>query len=171
MGGRTPFTLVSDTPASTSGVLFDAGLFIGALLVGDPRHEEAEPLVEAARAGTLPACTTPAILGEVYAALTWQGALPPHTPAEAYDAVAALVEAPSHIEVLPETLEAVLLGLQLARAHNLTARSVHDARHAACALMHSGEGVYTYDFNDWRAFAPDGMQVLGPPSTIARIAP
>jgi len=32
-------------------VLFDAGLFIGALLSGDVRHAEARPLVEAARQG------------------------------------------------------------------------------------------------------------------------
>lgn len=35
---------------------FDAGLFIGALLSGDPRHAEAYPLVEAARRGTLCFC-------------------------------------------------------------------------------------------------------------------
>ena len=29
-------------------VLFDAGMFIGALLKNDPRHAEARPLVEAA---------------------------------------------------------------------------------------------------------------------------
>jgi predicted nucleic acid-binding protein len=32
-------------------VLFDAGMFIGALLRGDPRHIEARQLVEAARRG------------------------------------------------------------------------------------------------------------------------
>lgn len=39
---------------STEGeyVLFDAGIFIGALLTGDPRHAEARPLVEAARRAT-----------------------------------------------------------------------------------------------------------------------
>ena len=34
-------------------VLFDAGIFIGALLKGDARHTEARPLVEAARRGEL----------------------------------------------------------------------------------------------------------------------
>ena len=34
--------------------LFDAGMFIAALLTGDPRHAEARPLVEAARRGVLP---------------------------------------------------------------------------------------------------------------------
>jgi predicted nucleic acid-binding protein len=43
-------------------VLFDAGIFIGALLTGDPRHSEARPLVEAARRGDMPACTTTGIL-------------------------------------------------------------------------------------------------------------
>ncbi len=36
-------------------VLFDAGMFIGALLQGDTRHLEAYPLVESARRGDLQA--------------------------------------------------------------------------------------------------------------------
>lgn len=48
-------------------ILFDAGMFIGALLLGDPRHAEARPLVEAARQGTIQGCTTTGILCEVYA--------------------------------------------------------------------------------------------------------
>ena len=68
-------------------VLFDAGVFIGALLTGDSRHIEARPLVEAARRGDVLACTTTGILSEVYAALTWQQAQPPHDPAHAAEAV------------------------------------------------------------------------------------
>ena len=52
-------------------VLLDAGMLIGTLLRGDLLHSEARPLVEAARQGVLPACTTVGILSEVYAALTW----------------------------------------------------------------------------------------------------
>ncbi|HZS44339.1 MAG TPA: hypothetical protein VFC63_04505 [Blastocatellia bacterium] len=52
-------------------VLFDAGMFIGALLLGDPRHAEARPLVEDARNGSILVCTTTGILSEVYVALTW----------------------------------------------------------------------------------------------------
>ena len=50
-------------------VLLDAGLFIGTLLAGDPRHNEARPVVEAARRGEIQACTTPSILSEVYGAV------------------------------------------------------------------------------------------------------
>ena len=59
---------------STEGeyTLFDAGVFIGALLTGDARHAEARPLVEAARRGELLVCTTTGVLSDVYAALTWQ---------------------------------------------------------------------------------------------------
>ena len=72
--------------------MFDVGcssfnLFIGALLQDDPRHIEARPLVEAARKGEIPVCTTTGILSEVYAALTWIGAQPPHSPKEASIAV------------------------------------------------------------------------------------
>ena len=42
-------------------VLLDAGVLIGALLKGDPRHLEARPLVERARRGELPCCTTAGI--------------------------------------------------------------------------------------------------------------
>jgi len=51
-------------------ILFDAGVFVGALLKGDPRHDEARLIVEAARRGELLTRTTTSILSEVYAALT-----------------------------------------------------------------------------------------------------
>ena len=51
-------------------ILFDAGIFIGALLEGDPRHQEARLIVERARHGELLAYTTTSVLSEVYAALT-----------------------------------------------------------------------------------------------------
>ena len=59
----------------------DAGIFIGAILLGDPRHSEAYPLVEAARHGDFRSCTSVGVLREVYAALTWTGTVTPHTPA------------------------------------------------------------------------------------------
>lgn len=152
----------------TSGerILFDAGLFIGALLSGDPRHVEAYPLVEAARRGILPVCTTVGILSEVYAALTWEKAVPPHTPECAAEAVRLLVESPSTIQVLSTTSEAGLLLLDLVVEHKLTARRVHDARHAATALVAGVTCVYTYDVADWRVFAANGIQVLGPESVV-----
>lgn len=67
-------------------VLLDAGVFIGALLKGDPRHQEARLLVEQARRGELAACTTAGILSEVYGALTWEKAQPRHPPTQAANA-------------------------------------------------------------------------------------
>ena len=64
------------TETRQEAVLIDAGVFIGALLTGDPRHAEARPLVEQAREGILPACTTTSILSEVYGALMWEHAVP-----------------------------------------------------------------------------------------------
>ncbi|MEJ5311252.1 MAG: type II toxin-antitoxin system VapC family toxin [Anaerolineae bacterium] len=152
----------------TSGetVLFDAGLFIAALLSGDPRHAEAYPLVEAARRGTLTVCTTVGILSEVYAALTWEKAMPPHAPTRAAEVVRLLVEAPSAIQVLPTGIEAGLLMLDLVAEHKLTARRVHDARHAAMALVAGVARVYSYDVTDWRVFASNGITVIGPESVM-----
>ena len=42
--------------------------------------QRSRPLVEAARRGVLSACATTGILSEVYAALTWRHAQPPHSP-------------------------------------------------------------------------------------------
>ena len=42
-------------------VLLDAGVFIGALLKGDSRHNEARVIVEKARTGELLTCTTTSI--------------------------------------------------------------------------------------------------------------
>ena len=113
--------------AETNWILFDAGIFIGGLLQGDPRHVEARRLVEAARQGDLPVCTTVGNLSEVYAALTWAEAKPPHDPEEAAEAVRLLVAEPSAIRVLNTSAETVLEMLKLAAMHQLTARRIHDA--------------------------------------------
>ncbi len=75
-------------------VFLDAGLFIGALLRDDPRHAEARGIVEAARHGELAACTSVGVLAEVYAALTWVGAQPPHPPEVAASGRAAAGRCP-----------------------------------------------------------------------------
>jgi predicted nucleic acid-binding protein len=148
-------------------ILFDAGMFIGALLQGDSRHAEARPLIEAARRGKIHACTTPSILSEVYGALTWEKAQPHHEPEEAAKAVRLLVEPPSAIRVLDAELEVALRTLELAAAHRLTARRVHDARHASAALLAGVHSVYTYDPEDWRVFEANGLRIAGPVSTLA----
>ncbi len=147
-------------------VLFDAGMFIGALLKGDPRHAEARPLVEAARSGDLPACTTIGILSEVYAALTWAEAQPPHSPATAAEAVRLLIQPPSQLALLEGGPEAASLMLSLAAEQSLTARRIHDARHAAIALASGVARVYTYDVGDWRRFESAGLRIVGPPSVL-----
>jgi predicted nucleic acid-binding protein len=147
-------------------VFLDAGIFIGALLSGDSRHSEARPIVEAARRGEISACTSVGVLAEVYAALTWVGAQPPQTPQIAANAVRLLVANPSAIQVLDTTLDAGLKMLELAAKHTLTARRVHDARHAATALVAGISKVYTYDIEDWKAFQTDGITISGPPSVL-----
>lgn len=156
-------------PTESQYALFDAGVFIGALLTGDARHAEARPLVEAARRWKLLACTTTGILSEVYAALTWQQAQPPHDPAQAAQAVRLLVEPPSKIRVLTDGRDEAIRMLELAAVHSLRARRVHDARHAAAALVAAVTSVYTYDVEDWRAFEGDGLSIAGPPSTLTRL--
>lgn len=148
----------------------DAGLFIGALLAGDPRHAEARGIVEAARRGELAACTSVGVLAEVYAALTWVGTLPPHQPDEAAAAVRALTAAPSRLRVLHTSPPAGERMLELAERHRLTARRIHDARHAATALIAGVRQVFTYDRDDWQVFATDGIEIAGPPSVIAESA-
>ena len=154
--------------ASTPGerVFFDAGIFIGALLRGDDRYAEARPLVEAARRGDIQVCTSASILSEVYGALTWEQADPPHSPANAEEAVRLLVEPPSSIQVLGDGQSVALQTLKLAASHSLTARRVHDARHAATALAENVTAVYTYDVDDWKVFGDDGIRIVGPESSI-----
>jgi hypothetical protein len=52
--------------------------------------------------------------------------------------------------------------LELAASHQLRARRVHDARHAAAAIVAGIKSVYTYDANDWEAFEGDGLSITGP---------
>ena len=145
---------------------FDAGLFIGALLKGDTRHAEARPIVESARYGDIAVCTSVGVLSEVYGALTWAGAQPPQNPAMASQAVRLLVESPSQIQILNTNLNACLKMLEIAASNRLSARRIHDARHAATALVNGVSRVYTYDVGDWQTFEPEGIQVVGPPSVI-----
>ena len=95
-------------------IVIDAGVFIGALLKGDPRHAEARPLVEQARQGAIAACTTASILSEVYGALTWEKAQPRHDPGEAAQAIRLLIAPPSAITVLSEGLDVAMKMLDIA---------------------------------------------------------
>lgn len=158
-------------PELTDTDFFDAGMFIGALDVPDARHSEAFPLVEDARMGRIAASTTTGILSEVYGQLTWSKAIHPLTPQQTVFAIRALVEPPSMIQILPDNLGVALKTMELASAHNLTARRIHDARHAAAALTAGLTRVYTYDADDWKLFAGDGLTIVGPPSTLLRLWP
>jgi predicted nucleic acid-binding protein len=84
--------------------------------------------------------------------------------------VRLLVEPPSAIAVLSDGLEVALRTLELAAQHQLTARRVHDARHAATALAHGIMSVYTYDVEDWQFFEADGLRITGPTTTMNRLA-
>lgn len=148
---------------------FDAGMFIAALDVTDLRHAEAFPLVEAARAGQMWVVTTTGILSEVYAALTWSRAKQPLSPQQASLAVQSLIKPPSIIRILPDNLTIILKAMELATAHNLTARRIHDARHAGAALAAGVSRVYTYDVDDWKIFQNDGLAIVGPPSSVQRL--
>ncbi|HZS44338.1 MAG TPA: hypothetical protein VFC63_04500 [Blastocatellia bacterium] len=60
--------------------------------------------------------------------------------------------------------------LRLAASHQLTARRVHDARHASAAIASGIMSVFTYDAADWTIFEPDGLRIIGPASTLARLS-
>ena len=167
MAGRKQFIMNSNNRR----VLFDAGLFIGALLNEDPRHQEARILVETARRGELITCTTTGILSEVYAALTWINAQPPHSPKEAANAVRLLIEPPSAIEILSDGFDVSLKMLELSAKYNLTARRVHDARHVATALINDVFSIYTYDVDDWKSFEQEGLIISGQPTVLDNFEP
>lgn len=150
-------------------MFFDAGLFVAALCHHDERYEEAWPLVEAARSGSLCACTDASVLSEVYGVLTWEKTRRRLEPREAAQDVRLLVEPPSAIEILDVGLETAVKALELAAAHGLRARRVHDARHAAAALTAGVRQVYTYDLSDWAAFEEDGLRIVGPPSVLEKL--
>ncbi|WP_254564029.1 hypothetical protein [Oscillatoria sp. HE19RPO] len=65
-----------------------------------------------------------------------------------------MVEKPSQILVLETNFQASMKMLEIADSQNLTARRIHDARHAATALVAEVYKVYTYDPQDWRLFQP-----------------
>jgi predicted nucleic acid-binding protein len=71
--------------------------------------------------------------------------------------------------VLEDGQAVALRALELAAAHQLKARRIHDARHAAAALVAGVSSVFTYDTDDWEAFENDGMRIAGPASTLTRL--
>lgn len=149
------------------GHFFDAGMFIGALLKGDPRHPEALPLLEAARRGDVQACTTTGILCEVYAGLTHIEATPRHSPGAAAEAIRRAIQSPSAITILSEHgRDTTLTMLSLLEKNDLRAKKVHDARHAATALLDGVTSVYTYELDDWSRFEVNGLLIAGPPSSM-----
>ena len=50
-----------------------------------------------------------------------------------------------------------------------SARRVHDAKHAAMAIIAGVRYVYTYDVEDWKVFNPEGLIIKGPDSILATI--
>jgi predicted nucleic acid-binding protein len=157
--GKMPFT-------GSEEILLDAGVFIGALLKGDSRHHEAKEIVEAARSGLVNATTTAGILCEVYGALTWHMSSPPQIPATAAAAVLAIINDPSQIGLLTDNLGAFQLAMSIAERCNLTARRIHDARHAATAIYNGVHFVCTYDEADWKLFEP-GITIVRPADLLA----
>ena len=97
----------------------------------------------------------------------WVQAQPPYSPEDAANAVRSLIEQPSAIRVVPENKATLLMALDLAVTHGLTARRTHDARHAAAALNAGITHVRTYDVSDWQVFTDDGMQVLALPENLS----
>ncbi len=150
-------------------VLFDAGVFIGALLTGDSRHIEARPLVKAARRGDVLACTTTGILSEVYAALTGSRPSRLMIRSRLRRLCGCWLKPPSMIRILPDGRDVALRMVELAASHQLRARRVHDARHAAAAIVAGITLVYTYNSDDWESFESNGLSIAGPISTQARL--
>jgi predicted nucleic acid-binding protein len=70
------------------------------------------------------------------------------TPEQAGEAVRLLVEPPSMIRILSDDQEVAIRMLTLAASHQLRARRVHDARHAAAVIVAGVKPVFTYDAND-----------------------
>jgi predicted nucleic acid-binding protein len=73
------------------------------------------------------------------------------------------------IRVLSDNQEVAIRMLKLAAAHQLRARRVHDARHAAAAIVAGVKSVFAYDANDWESFKGDGLSIVGPHTTMARL--
>ena len=73
------------------------------------------------------------------------------------------------IRILSDSQDVAIRMLELAASHQLRARRVHDARHAAAAIVSGIKSVYTYDADDWEAFERDGLSIAGPVTTLARL--
>ena len=80
-----------------------------------------------------------------------------------------LVAPPSAVIVLSEDLDAGLSTLTLAATHQLTGRRIHDARHAAAALVAGIAAVYTYDVEPLCSGVANAARLLVPVGLIPRL--
>jgi predicted nucleic acid-binding protein len=90
----------------------------------------------------------------------------PQPPEKVAEAIRTLVEEPSTIKVLQTDLGVLWPMLDLAVENQLTARRIHDARHAATAIAANVREIFTYDVTDWLAFSSANIKISGPPSIL-----
>jgi len=128
----------------------DTNVLVYALDADAPHHAPARALLEAARDGSLSLYVTSQILCEFYSIVTnARRVAKPRTPTEALNALTDLL---TFLQMLPVPAHAVEGWMNLLRRHPVTGGDVFDLQIIASMLANGVERIYTFNRDDFTTF-------------------
>ena len=141
----------------------DANILVYATNADSPHHAATRALIEAAREPTTALYVTSQVLCEFYSVITNPRRIAaPRTPAEARDAISALLALPG-IRVLPTPARAVDSWIALLERHPVTGGDVFDLQLVATMQANGVQRIYTFNRRDFAIF-PE-LTVVAPGET------
>lgn len=138
--------------------IVDANVLVYAMDADAAQHLVSRSLLDAARTGDATLYVTSQILCEFYSIVTSARRVP--KPRSAADAIAAIVNLLSFLEVLPIPARAIDEWIQLLRRRPVTGGDVFDLQLAATMLANDIFRIYTFNTSDFESFAE--LAVLAP---------
>ncbi len=141
--------------------VIDSNILVYAVEAGAPQHAVSRTLIEAARDPAAVLYLTSQALCEFYSVVKIPRRVAvPRSPAEAIDAISALLALPG-IRVLPTPARAVVGWMELLRRHPVTGGDVFDLQLVATMQANGVYRIYTFNRGDFEMF-PE-LTVAAPP--------
>ncbi|MFC2171797.1 type II toxin-antitoxin system VapC family toxin [Acidobacteriota bacterium] len=141
-------------------ILIDTNVIVYSLDADDHRNGICSERLEECRIGKMEGGVTGGILAELAASLTWTGRTNPLSARQCRTVIENLME--SNLLLFEESRNSLKLFLSLVSSHRLSGQQVHDAHHAAVALVSGCDEVLTFDQIHWQRFQKDGLRNIVP---------
>lgn len=144
----------------TDPALIDTNVLVYSLYEQDERYPASRALLLRASSAGAGLCLTPQIIAEFYAVVTDRRRVTaPKLPAEALEAIAALLALPG-LTLLPVPTDVVSRLAELLRCRPVTGADVFDVQLVATMLGNGVRKIYTFNSIDFAPFA--GIEVVQP---------